>query len=197
VEKQVVRRDRMLQDQSRPITVPFNPDHIPWYFFKDLLREAAHVGQEEALCKHLVGASLHLAFPEATRDDPTYRVDNQTVPMGHFLVGDMVFHVILAPVMKVYDKCRENIENGFRVWMLVPEKYFCGTRQNAEIILPGKITVSSIEYFVSQNLERLAGFYRERLGEALRLLLETYNERIITREEDLNLLIYFLPNLTG
>ena len=187
----------MAQEHTGPITLAYNPDHIPWYFCKDLMRAAAERGQDDSLGQHLVGASLHLAFPEATRDDPTYRVGNQTVPMGHFLAGDMVFHVIMAPFMEVYDKCRENIEHGFRVWLLVPEKYFCGTRQNAEIILPGKITVSSIESFVSQNLERLAGFYRERLGEALRLLLETYNERIRTRETDQNLLIQLPPNLTG
>lgn len=187
----------MPENDSGPITVPFNSEYIPWYFFRDLMREATERGQEEAFAKHLAGAILHLAFPEAIRDDPTYRVDDQTVPMGHFLAGDMVFHVTMTPFMEVYDKCRENIENGFRVWLLVPEKYFCGTRQNAEIILPGKITVSSIESFVSQSLERLAGFYRKRLGEALRLLLETYNERIRTRETDQSLLIHLPPHLTG
>ena len=187
----------MSSDHSGPITPTYNADYIPWYFFRDLMKAAAERSQDQDLSKHLVGACLHLAFPEAAKDDPTYEIDKQTKPLGHFLVGDMVFHVIMAPFMEVYDTCRANIEQGFRVWLLVPEKYFCGTRQNAEIILPGKITVSSIESFISQNLERLAGFYRKRLGGALRQLLETYNERVRTREADQNLLISLPANLTG
>lgn len=187
----------MSPEHPGPITPTYNPDLIPWYFFRDLMKAAAERGQDQDVSRHLVGASLHLAFPELTKDDPTYEVDHQTMPLGHFLVGDMVFHVIMAPFMEVYDTCRANIEQGFRVWLLVPEKYFCGTRQNAEIILPGKITVSSIESFVSQNLERLAGFSRERLGGALRQFLETYNERVKTRGADQSLLIRIPPNLTG
>ena len=187
----------MSPEHPGPITPIYNPDYIPWYFFRDLMRMAAERGQDQGVSQNLVGASLHLAFPEATQDDPTYLADNQTMPLGHFLVGDMVFHVIMAPFMEVYDTCRFNIEIGFRVWLLVPEKYFCGTRQNAEIILPGKITVSSIESFVSQNLERLAGFSRERLGGALRQHLEIYNERVRIREVDQNLLISIPQNLVG
>lgn len=107
----------------------------------------------------------------------------------------MVFHIILAPFIEVYDKCREKLENGFRVWWLVPEEYFCGTRQNAEIILPGKITVASIESFVSQSLERLAGFTRLGLKKALRRLLETYNEQITAQDPGQGLLIDIPPSL--
>lgn len=101
----------------------------------------------------------------------------------------------MAPVLEVYDKCRQNLEHNFRVWLLVTDKYFCGTRQNAEIILPGKITVASIESFVSHSLERLAGFSGARLGEALRQLLETYNERVKSREMDQSLMVRLPPNL--
>jgi hypothetical protein len=88
-----------------------------------------------------VGALLHLAFPGAIVDAPTSRPEGQTAPLGDYLGGDTVFHVILAPVMPIYEQCQKNIDRGFQVFLLVPDKYFCGTRQNAEIILPGKITV--------------------------------------------------------
>lgn len=186
----------MPEEHHGPISLTYDPENIPWYFFKDLIRAATDRGQDQDICQNLVGASLHLAFPQTT-DDPTYQVNGQPVPLGHFLVGDTVFHVIIAPVLEVYDKCRDNLEQNFRVWLLVTEKYFCGTRQNAEIILPGKITVSSIESFVAQNLERQAGYSGGRLKEALRLLLETYNARIKSRNLDQSLTILIPPNLAA
>uniref|UniRef100_A0A7C3ZAK0 DUF4928 domain-containing protein n=1 Tax=Desulfobacca acetoxidans TaxID=60893 RepID=A0A7C3ZAK0_9BACT len=185
----------MSQKQSGPIILDYNPDIVPWHFFKDLIRTAAERGQDQPVCQNLVGACLHLTFPEATQDDPAYQAAGQSRPLGHFLIGDTVFLVIMAPLMEVYEKCRENLEQGFRVWLLVTDKYFCGTRQNAEIILPGKINVASIESFVSHSLERLAGFAKARLGKALRLLLETYNERVRTREADQTLMIQIPANL--
>jgi len=185
----------MSQENFPSISVDYHPDLIPWNFVRELVKAAHETGKDEVLTRHLVGASLHLVLAEAVQDNPTCRVDDRTVPLGNYLVGDMVFHIILAPFIEVYDKCRENLENGFRVWLLVPEKYFCGTRQNAEIILPGKITVASIESFVSQSLERLAGFTRQGLKKALRRLLETYNERIRAQEPGQGLLIDIPPSL--
>jgi len=177
------------------ISVDYQPEVIPWNFVRELVKAAHEAGREEILTRHLVGAALHLALPEAVQDNPTNRRGDRTVPQGHFLVGDTVFLVIMAPYMEVYDKCRENLENGFRVWLLVPEKYFCGTRQNAEIILPGKVTVASIESFVGQSLERLAGFSKENLPGAVRRILETCNKRMKKEGPDQGLLIALPSNL--
>jgi hypothetical protein len=177
------------QTAAPAITVSFNPDLITWRFFRDVVKAAQESGNEAAVTRHLVGAILHLTFPEATVDDPTGSTAGQNPPLGDYLVGDTVFHVILSPVMAVYEKCQENINQGFQVFLLVPDKYFCGTRQNAEIILPGKISVASIETFVSQGLERLAGFSKPRVGRAIRQLLDTYNDRIRALESDPSLFI--------
>jgi hypothetical protein len=170
----------MSEDRSAtaPITPTYDPDLITWRFIRDLLKAAQESGQEEGMTRHLVGAMLHLGFPTAVMDHPACQVAGHTVPLGDYLVGDTVFHVILAPVLPVYDHCRENIEQGFQVFLLVTDKYFCGTRQNAEIILPGKIMVASIESFICQALERLAGFTKSGMGVAIRQLLEVYNERV-------------------
>jgi hypothetical protein len=84
---------------------------------------------------------------------------------------------------------------GFQVLLLVPDKYFCGTRQHAEIILPGKIMVNSTESFVCQNIERLAGFSKEKMQKVIRELLETYNQRVKALETDQSLLIAIPGNL--
>jgi hypothetical protein len=177
------------QTAAKAITVAFNPDFITWRFFRDVVKAAQESGNEAAVTRHLVGALLHLTFPEATVDEPTGAATGQNLPLGHYLVGDTVFHVTMSPVIAVYEKCQENINQGFQVFLLVPDKYFCGTRQNAEIILPGKISVASIETFISQSLERLAGFSKPRVGQAIRQLLDTYNDRIRTLESDPSLFI--------
>ena len=183
------------QSPTNPITIVYHPDLIVWRFIRDLVKESHETGKEAGMTKHLVGAILHLSFPNATVDGPTRQVEGKTVPLGDYLVGDTVFHVILSPVMTVYDQCQENLEQGFQVCLLVTDKYFCGTRQNAEIILPGKITVASIESFVSQTIERLAEFSTSKVKEMLRTLLEVYNQRVRALETDQSLLIAIPENL--
>jgi hypothetical protein len=180
---------------AKAITVSYNPDLITWRFIRDLIKSAQERNQEAGMTKHLVGAMLHLAFPGAVVDDPTSQMEGKTALLGDYLVGDTVFHVILAPVMPVYDHCRSNIDQGFQVFLLVTDKYFCGTRQNAEIILPGKIMVASIESFICQALERHAGFSKKQMGEAIRQMLLTYNDRVRNLETDQTLLIQVPPNL--
>jgi hypothetical protein len=55
--------------------------------------------------------------------------------------------------------------------------------------------VASIESFVGQSLERLAGFSRKNMADAVRRFLETCNERMITEEPDQGLLIAMPSNL--
>jgi hypothetical protein len=177
------------QPAVKAITVFYNNDFTIWSFCRDVLKGIQGSGNEAVVARHLIGATLHLAFPEATVDDPVDPVAGQNPPLGHYLVGDTVFHVSLRPAIPVYEKCQENINQGFQVFLLVPDKYFCGTRQNAEIILPGKISVASIETFICQCLERLAGFSKPRVGQAIRQLIDTYNDRIRTLESDPSLFI--------
>jgi hypothetical protein len=190
----------MSEDRSAPevITMSYHPDLIVWRFIRELVKVAQERGQEAGMTKHLVGAMLHLSsFPGAITDAPTDQKEGRIAPLGDYLLGDTVFAVIMAPLMPIYDQCREILDKGLQVCLLVPDKYFCGTRQNAEIILPGKIMVASIETFVCQNLERLAGFAKANMGQAIRRLLETYNERIKTQETGQSPLIRIPPNLTG
>jgi hypothetical protein len=189
----------MAADQTArtPLTVAYDPELIVWRFIRDLVKSAQESGQDQEMTRHLVGAMLHLAFPTAIKENPTCQQEGQTVPLGDFLLGDTVFQIIMAPVMPVYDQCRDNVEHGFQVFLLVPDKYFCGTRQNAEIILPGKIMVASVESFVCQALERLAGFTKSGMGGAIRQLLETYNERIKNLGSDRAPSITLPQNLAG
>ncbi len=62
-------------------------------------------------------------------------------------------------------------------------------------MLPGRISVQSLEAFISQNLEELSGFNRSQRLAGLRDLLQTYNSRVDAIEPDKSLLIEIPPNL--
>jgi hypothetical protein len=71
----------------------------------------------------------------------------------------------------------------------VPDRILLGAQQNAELVLPDRITVRCAETFVSQNIEELAVFAKGGLISGFRRLLETYNQRVDTVERDKSMLI--------
>ena len=121
-----------------------------------IARETGKVGP---VAQHLVGAKLQLRFPTETISNESYSTaDDQLGRPGDFFVGSTVFHVTVAPMPPVFDKCIKNLEDGYRVYLLVPERELSGARYNAENKAPGKIAVESIESFVGQNIEELSFF---------------------------------------
>jgi hypothetical protein len=71
-----------------------------------------------------------------------------------------------------------------------------GTRENATTEpLAGRVSIESIESFVSQNLEELAAFLGDMRKAEIRLLLETYNRRVDAVENDKAMLIEIPQNL--
>jgi hypothetical protein len=95
----------------------------------------------------------------------------------------------------LYQKCQKNLDDGYRVYLLVPDRTLSGARQNADLILPGKIAVESIESFVSQNIEELSDFSKKKLTCGFRKLIDTYNTRVVRSETDRSLLIELPKNL--
>lgn len=173
---------------ARSITLEYRPDFIVRIFILELLQKAEALGLKAQMMRHLVGALLHLLFP-ATVDDPTLREEGREISLGDFLVGDTAVQVVQIPVLDMYEKSKEILALGYQVLLLVEDKYFCGTRQNAEILLPGKIMVNSIESFVCQSIESLAGYTKAKTAQVIRKLVEEYNQRVQRLESDPSLLI--------
>ena len=84
---------------------------------------------------------------------------------------------------------------GYRVFLLVPDRTLSGTRQNAELIMPGRVVAESIESFVSTNIEELSLFTHIKVVSGLRRLLETYNRRVSEAETDKSMLVDIPKNL--
>ena len=142
------------------------------------------------VAEYLVGAKLALRFPAYDiRNSAASAADEQTEEQGDFQINDCVFHVTVSPNIGHYEKCKSNLANGLRVFLLVPDDRLSGARQNAEQEMSDGISVESIQSFVSQNIEELSEFAGDKVAQNLKMLLEKYNERVSQVETDLSLRI--------
>ena len=150
-----------------------------------------------AVAQHLVGAKLAVRLPTLEIVNVSYTTaDQQLGRPGDFVVGDTAFHVTVSPMPPVLDKCKENLRNGFRSTLLVPESRLQAARQMAEAIeVEDRVGIVAIESFVGQNIEELAGFGSANLAAGFRALLAKYNERVEKVEADRSLLIRLPTNL--
>ena len=198
-EERVVAIDAMqsfLVERARDI---FNADWIafdysPGTSSREIVGKILSAARERHkagdVAEYLVGAKLALRFPAYDiRNSAASAADVQTEEQGDFQINDSVFHVSVAPNRGHYDKCKINLTNGLRVFLLVPDERLVGARQSVEIEVGNGVSVLSIESFVSQNIEELAEFAGSRVSQNLKALLEKYNERVTAVETDLSLRI--------
>ncbi len=175
----------------------FNAEKLSFDYRKDvtsrdvvrMILESASVRQKSGdVAEYLIGAKLALRFPDyEIRNSAASAADDQTDESGDFQLNDCVFHVTVSPNNGHYAKCQHNLANGLRVFLLVPDELLAGTRQNAELTSASRISVESIESFVSQNIEELSDFDGDRVPHSMKQLLETYNCRLSEVETDLSL----------
>ncbi len=178
------------------IKISYDSAKTSWQFFRDLLNKAADTGREGPVAQYLVGAKLQLRYPELAIGNESYSTaDAQLGRRGDFQLADTAFHVTVAPMPGVYEKCKTNMDLGLRVFLLVPDRVLAGSRQNAEMVASGRIAVESLESFLSQNIEELSTFSGEQRRQELRRLIDTYNARVNQVENDKSLLLELPDNL--
>jgi hypothetical protein len=178
------------------LEVVYDPAKSTWQSIQDLLGRASEGGKDGPVAQYLVGAKLQMRFPDMEISNESYSTaDVQLGRPGDFHVGDTVFHVTVAPMSGVYEKCGRNLEQGLKVYLLVPDRLVTGTRQNAELQATGRIAVQSIESFVSQNIDELSRFSNREVRNAFRQLLEIYNERVDLAETNKSMMIEIPSNL--
>lgn len=178
------------------ISFAFDPSKTTRQIISDILQIARETGKEGPVAQHLVGAKLQLRFPNEKISNESYSTaDEQLGRPGDFFVGDTVFHVTVAPMPPVFDKCFKNLQEGYRVFLLVPEGKLNSARYDADNKARGRIAVESIESFVAQNIEELATFNGKQLVKGLHELIKIYNSRVDQAELDKSLLINVPKNL--
>jgi hypothetical protein len=182
----------------RLLKLRYDPTHSTWQTIGNLLALAQKTGKEGPVAQYLVGARLQLRYPELSIGNESFSTaDDQLGRPGDFHIGDTAFHVTVAPMAALYDKCRVNLQQGLRAFILVPDRSVVGARQNAEGAAPGRIAVESIESFVSQNIEELSAFQSGELKSGFSRLLHLYNERVDLAENDKSLMIEIPRNLSN
>lgn len=182
-------RVRDYHNQER-LTIAVSQGDTAWATIHRLLSVARTTGKEAAVAEYIVGAKLQLRFPHLIVRNTSYSTsDVQSGESGDFLVGNTVFHVTISPTPGLYTKCKGNLDQGHRVYLIVPDSLVVGARQNADSTSANRISVQSIESFVAQNIDELAEFGERQFMEALAQLISTYNKRVDSVESDKSLLI--------
>jgi hypothetical protein len=191
----LVDRVRDFHNRQR-LKISFDPSKTTWQLVSELLSLARETGKEGPVAQYLVGAKLQLRFPDEAIENRSFSTaDDQLGLVGDFKVHDTAFHVTVAPMQGVYEKCRTNLNKGYRVYLLVPNRTLLGTRQIIDETMPGKVAVEAIESFISQNIEEIAIFSIDKLRKQFRSLLDKYNSRVDEIELDKSFLIEIPPNL--
>lgn len=193
----LVDRVRDYHGQQR-IEFEYDPSKTTWQTIAELLAKARETKKDGPVAQYLVGAKLALRFPHIAIGNESYSTaDDQLERPGDFYVGNTAFHVTVAPLAGVYNRCLRNVQQGYRVFLLVTDQRLQGAKDNVDLIdtLRGRVSVESIETFVSQNLEELSEFKTDELITGFRLLLEKYNERVDAVETDKSLMIEIPANL--
>lgn len=151
-----------------------------------------------AVAQHLVGAKLALRYPNKHIDNHSFTTaDEQLGRVGDFLVGDTAFHVTVAPMPAVLEKCATNQRHGYRTVLIVPEKKRHAAREMADTLEITGVGIYSIEDFVGQNLEEMGEFGRDGVVTELTQLLLLYNQRVEDAETDHSILIEIPQQLLG
>lgn len=193
----LVDRVRDHHNQQR-LKIVFNPANSTWHNIHQLLLAAAQTDKGAAVAQYIVGAKLQVRFPEIQVGNESYSTaDAQLGRSGDFLIGETVFHVSISPTLAHFEKCRRNIDDGLRVYLIVPAELVAGAKQNADITAAGKISVESIESFVSQNIDELGRFSRREVRAKLQQLFEIYNSRVDACELDKSVMIDLPRNLVS
>lgn len=181
---------------AKRVKAAFDRGAATWQFISALLVNAKQSGKGGPVAEHLVGAKLALKFPQhEIRNKPSSSADVQSGFAGDFEIGNTTFHVTLAPMPLLFEKIKENLAAGYRVYLLVDQAQTAGAKQQAELHVGGRIAVESIESFVATNIDELAEFDGSLLVSGLNRLLTKYNERVNDVEFDKSLLIDIPPNL--
>ena len=139
-----------------------------------------------AVLQHLVGAKVtkilgkenvqHHGF--STADAPTGRP-------GDFVVGDVAIHVTTSPSDAMVAKCNENLKQGLRPVIVTLQRKIAAATQLVEIRgSSDRIEIWDAEQFFVANFYEWGQFSPDGRRDAIRDLLDTYNEIVANVESD-------------
>jgi hypothetical protein len=181
----------------KKIKIVFNPNMSSFQVISSIINLSKIEKKWGPVAQHLVGAKLQLRFPELKiSNERVSASDEVTNRKGDFMMQSTVFHVTVAPGEKVLEKCRMNVLDGYRVYLIVPSERLGMIQSQVQDTFDGKVQLVSIENFVSQNVDEIGEFGDKRITQELINLLNLYNQRVDAVELDKSLMIEIPNSLT-
>ncbi len=173
------------------IAFAFDPHKPTKAIVTQILNEAKKRKSAGIVAQHLVGAKLACRFPSIEiANYSSSAADNPGGRAGDFIVSDTAFHVTVAPTPGHLKRCRANLEQGLASYLLVADASLPKAYVLAELEgLADRVSVESIESFVSHNIAELSAFATSNSASTWSTLVHEYNRRVHEAETDQSLLL--------
>jgi hypothetical protein len=144
-----------------------------------------------AVLQHLVGAKLDCALGKGKFEHNSFSTaDAPAGRAGDFFIGDVALHVTTSPGEAVIEKCRDNLNDGYRPILVTLQHGLTVAEGLAgNVGLGDRIDIFEIEQFVALNLYELGKFGADGRRTAVTDLVDRYNEIVEEFETDPSLKI--------
>ena len=183
---------------STPFTITLDVSRGLRQVVRDILAQAVERQKNSigtyyagAMLQHLVGAKLDCALGTGKFEHTGFSVaDAPGNRAGDFFIGDVAIHATTAPGEAVIDRCRENLNDGYKPVLVTTGKGVAiaeGLADNVDLY--DRIDIFEIEQFVALNLYEIGGFAAEGRRLAIDVFVRRYNEIVEDVETDHSLRI--------
>jgi hypothetical protein len=147
-----------------------------------------------AVMQHMVGAKIDCALGFGKFEHNSYSTsDQQTGRKGDFFLGDVAIHVTTSPSEALIERCRDNLNDGFRPLLITGQRGLTvveALSENAGLD-ESSIDVFEIEQFIALNLYEIGKFAADGRRVAISDFVRRYNDIIDDVETDPSLKIEF------
>ncbi len=143
------------------------------------------------MLQHLVGAKLECALGKGSVAHNSFSTaDEPAARLGDFLIGDVVIHVTTSPDEAVIEKCKDNLNDGYRPMLVTLQRGLTVAEGLAgNVGLADRIDIFEIEQFVALNIYELGKFGADGRKTAVMDMVRCYNEVVEEFDTDPSLKI--------
>ena len=183
---------------GKPFKIKLDDSRSLRHVVRDVLEQAFNRQKDApgtsyagAVLQHLVGAKLDCALGKGKFEHNSFSTaDAPGGRAGDFLIGDAAIHVTTSPGEAVIERCRENLNDGYKPILVTIETRVATAEGLADNKgLANRIDIFEIEQFVALNLYELGEFAAEGRRMAVDDLVTRYNEIVEYVETDPSLKI--------
>ena len=183
---------------ARPFKIRLDTSHSLRTVVRDVVEQAVERQKESggtyyagAVLQHFVGAKLDCALGQGNFEHNSFSTaDAPGGRAGDFFVGDVAIHVTTSPGEAVIERCRDNLNDGYRPILVTMERGLLVAQELARNKgIEERIDIFEVEQFIALNLYELGQFKGEGRRTALNDLVTRYNNIVEEWETDPSLKI--------